>query len=373
MITENALLLVTNPELQTKRVGGLTVLERHAWTASRAGLKRLYVGLRKPSESFLSTLRLPKELELRWSERDGESARCEAPYLVLSGAHFLRLETLRYVVENKYGAPVTLEDAAGAAIIQVVPFRSDKVLAPVKQPLPAGASCYVELPGARDSVLSWLLSTAVKSQDGFMAKNFDRHISLAVSRLLLDTPVTPNMMTVASTLIGVYGATLFLDPSASSRMAGAVLVWLHSVLDGCDGELSRMRFQQSPIGGTLDFWGDNLVHVALWGCMAVGFSKVEANALPLIPGALAVIGTIGSAMIVDRARTIQGVQAVGSGPLSKLAHMLAARDFIYLLLVLAYVDYTYPFLWVSGIGSMAFFALMLTLGGRDEKQPHPAR
>jgi phosphatidylglycerophosphate synthase len=374
-VTENALLLVQHPELQLKRVGGLTVIERHAWTAHRAGLKRLYVGLRKPADSVLSSLRLPKELELRWSERDGQSVQCEPPYIILSGAHFLRVETLRYVAEHAYGSPVSLEDAAGAAVLQVVPFRSEKIVPSVKQPLPEGASCYVELPAGRDGALSWLMQLGAKAQDGFMAKNFDRHISLAVSRLLLETPVSPNMMTIFSTLIGVYGATLFLEPSASSRMSGAILVWLHSVLDGCDGELARMRFQQSAYGATLDFWGDNLVHVALFGCMAVGFSRADASVLPLIAGAMAVVATVGSALLVDRSRTTAGVQQVGTGPFAKLAHMLAARDFIYLLLVLAYIDRTYEFLWMTAIGSMLFFALMMSLGGRHEQasQPYPPR
>lgn len=368
---ENALLLVQHVEIQLKRVGGLTVIERHAWTARRAGIKRLYIGMRKPTEAVLGALRLPPDLELRWSERDGENVRCEPPYLVLSGSHFVRVETLRYVVENTYGSPVSLDDSAGATVIQVVPFRSDKILPTVKQPLPDGASCYVELPGGRDAILSWLLTLGAKAQDGFMAKNFDRHISLAVSRLLLDTPITPNMMTIGSTLIGLYGSTFFLEPSASSRMTGAVLVWLHSVLDGCDGELARMRFQQSAYGATIDFWGDNLVHVALFGCLALGFARQESSVLPMVAGAMAVVATIGSAMVVDRSRTSAGVQQVGSGPFAKLAHALAARDFIYLLLVLAYIDRTYEFLWASAVGSMLFFGLMMSLGGRNEQASQP--
>src|SRR2546426_3192414 len=36
----------------------------------------------------------------------------------------------------------------------------------------------------------------------------------------------------------------------------------HSILDGCDGELARLKFQHSRWGAVLDFWCDNVVHVA---------------------------------------------------------------------------------------------------------------
>ena len=47
---------------------------------------------------------------------------------------------------------------------------------------------------------------------------------------------------------------------------GALLFLAHSILDGCDGELARLQFQQSRWGGVLDFWGDNVVHIVIFAC-----------------------------------------------------------------------------------------------------------
>lgn len=370
-MTETAVLLVPRPALMRERVGGMTVLERHCWTAARAGLRELFVALRMPDEASLSRLRLPEGLVLRWAQRDGESARCQPPYLVLSGDHFLRVETLRYVREQDYSLPVSLEDAAGAAVIQVVPYASDRPQAAHKQALPPGASVFIEL-ARRDAVIGWLMLTGTKSQDGFMARHFDRHISLAVSRMLLETPVTPNAMTVASSVIGLYGATLFLTPTHASRLAGAALIWLHSVLDGCDGELARMRFQQSAFGAKLDYWGDNLVHVLLFGCIALGFARADRSVLPLLAGGAAILGTIGSAVLMDRQKRLK---TVATDKLGRLEQMLAARDFIYLLLALAYIDRVYEFLWAAGVGSVIFLGMMLYSGGQNEQasKPYPPR
>ena len=58
---------------------------------------------------------------------------------------------------------------------------------------------------------------------------------------------------------------------------GALLFLAHSILDGCDGELARLKFQQSRWGGVLDFWGDNVVHTVIFACMGVGWSLSAAR------------------------------------------------------------------------------------------------
>ena len=42
-----------------------------------------------------------------------------------------------------------------------------------------------------------------KDTDGFFARNFDRHISGAISRQLMKTPVTPNQMYYGICVAGV--------------------------------------------------------------------------------------------------------------------------------------------------------------------------
>ena len=225
-----------------------------------------------------------------------------------------------------------------------------------------------------------LLSSLVKDTEGFMSRHFERKISLAVSRLLAGTSVTPNAMTLVSIAIGLAGSAFFLRSTASSEMIGALLFLLHSILDGCDGELARLKFQESRWGGLLDFWGDNVVHAAVFSAMAVGWSRKVDEAWPLALGALAVLGTFASAYFIYRRtmgpRKAEGplytsVAAEGETRLSRVADALSRRDFIYLVLILSAFGKAHWFLLLAAVGAPAFF-LVLTVIASGERRRRPA-
>ena len=225
-----------------------------------------------------------------------------------------------------------------------------------------------------------LLASLVKDTEGFMSRHVERKISLAVSRRLAGTPVTPNTMTWVSIAIGLVGSTFFLKTTASSEMVGALLFLLHSILDGCDGELARLRFQESRWGGLLDFWGDNVVHAAVFSAMAIGWSRRIGEAWPLALGASAVLGTFASAYFVYR-RTMgrekaegplyTSVATEGETRLSRLADAVSRRDFIYLVLILSAFGKAHWFVVLAAIGAPAFF-LVLTVIASAERRRHPA-
>ena len=292
---ERAILWVAHPPILWQRVGGMTVLERQLFTAARAGIKKLWVGAHAPEARVLAALRLPQGVEVSWAEGAGTGlADCAPPYLGLSTDHLVRVETLRHVASQNYPESISYEDAASLGVIQVVLHR-DESLSRHKQALPAGTYRRLEAPLDSSATVDWLMESGPRAGDGFMARHFDRHISLHVSRALLDTGVTPNMMTTLSTLLGLGGAALFLRPDRASAVAGALLVWLHSVLDGCDGELARVRFQESDFGSDLDFWGDNLIHLALFTCLGAGFHFAGTGPHALGLAAAADAGVIASA------------------------------------------------------------------------------
>src|ERR1041384_166155 len=78
-------------------------------------------------------------------------------------------------------------------------------------------------PGGED-MLTWLLTGVRKDSAGFMARYFDRSISLNVTRRLLDTWIRPTHMTVLSTLIGLLGAAQFVYSTPRHAIAGALLI-----------------------------------------------------------------------------------------------------------------------------------------------------
>ena len=56
-----------------------------------------------------------------------------------------------------------------------------------------------------------LLQDLVKDTEGFMSRHVERKVSLAVSRLLAGTRITPNAMTLVSVAVGLAGAPFFLS------------------------------------------------------------------------------------------------------------------------------------------------------------------
>ena len=389
---DRAILWVAHPALLWLRVGGMGVLERQLFTVARAGVKTLWIGMHQPDEARLHDLRVPDGLTIHWIPMGAASlSECQPPYLGLSGDHFVRLDTLAHVARQRYPESVSFGDASGLGVISVVTKRDEATIR-ARAPLPEGSYRRLEAPLAAEETISWLMAAGPKSQDGFMARHFDRHISLAVSRLLLETTVTPNMMTVFSTALGLLGSAFFLGSSRAAYVPGALLVWLHSVLDGCDGELARVRFQESAFGSDLDFWGDNVVHLALFTCLGVGFWRTGNGVHALALAAVADLGVVASAWTAWQHRLRQraaspvpaaeaGVTAVAPGDgieskLSRLENSLAQRDFIYLLVLLALVDCVYEFLWAAAIGGLLYFAIMLYLRRINDheqaRQPHPA-
>jgi len=224
---------------------------------------------------------------------------------------------------------------------------------------PAGRFALGAAAGAR-AAEDWLLRSLVKDTEGFMSRHVERRISLAITRQLVDTRITPNEMTLVSLTIGLLGAPFFLSAEPLHQLVGSLLFLTHSILDGCDGELARLKFQESPTGARLDFWGDNLVHVAVFGCMAVGWTMAAASLWPLCLGALAITGTAASAYLVAH----RDGTAATAGPPGRLADAVANRDFIYLVLLLACFGRAHWFLIPVALGTPIFMMLVRWGAGR---------
>jgi 1L-myo-inositol 1-phosphate cytidylyltransferase / CDP-L-myo-inositol myo-inositolphosphotransferase len=227
-----------------------------------------------------------------------------------------------------------------------------------------------------------LLSGLVKDTDGFMARHFDRHISLQISRRLAPTDVKPAQVTMLSVAVGLSGAPFFLSAHWFWQTVGALLFLLHSILDGCDGELARLKFQESRYGGIFDFWGDNVVHVAIFGSMAVEWALSSSATWPLWLGATAIIGTLGSAGLVcwKQLRVKDGsgplftsVSAAPDDRLSRILDAASRRDFIYVVPIFALFGKSSWFLALAAVGAPIFFFLLVILVVRERHQSKPLR
>ncbi len=130
-----------------------------------------------------------------------------------------------------------------------------------------------------------LFEACRKPVDGFVSRHLNRHVSIFVSKLLVATPITPNAMTVATFSLAIFAAAFAVQGGYWPTLAAAFLMQWNSILDGCDGELARVRHQGSKLGQWLDTVGDDASNVIFWAALGLG-----ARGIPGVGGWLALAG-----------------------------------------------------------------------------------
>ena len=217
----------------------------------------------------------------------------------------------------------------------------------------------------------------IKETDGLVARHFNRKISLAITGQLINTSVTPNQMSLVSIGIGLIGALLLSFPIISLQVFGALLFLFHSITDGCDGELARLKYMETRWGGLLDYWGDNIVHTAVFLGIGIAWKKATGSMIALWCSGFAIAGSVLTAGLVY-AMTMRSGKDDGPVYTStswkqkkdrwvKIADFLSRRDFIYLVVILAIFGKLHWFLILAAIGAPAFF--LFTLWNNFSKIP----
>ncbi|MFQ5846306.1 MAG: NTP transferase domain-containing protein [Candidatus Methylomirabilales bacterium] len=242
----------------------------------------------------------------------------------------------------------------------------------------------VDTPDALRLAEKSLFQKLTKPQDGFLAKRLNRPISLRVTRFLADTSVTPNQITGALFVVGIVAAVLFAQGGTVSMIGGALLFQAQSTLDGCDGEIARLKFQTSRLGGILDVVGDGLVTAAGFFGIGLGVSRQSGQPLPLLLGAVAAGGALACMGVLfllvhqsggfsgsfrsfspfqDSHATRSGLPARLLGHLTRVLDGLSRRDYTYLVLLLALVGRLSWFLWMVSVGISVYLLGLVVLYG----------
>ena len=75
-------------------------------------------------------------------------------------------------------------------------------------------------------------SSSARDSESFLSRHFNRRLSLAISRRLALTSISPNAITLVSLGLGLLGAPFFISPQVAYQSAGAVLFLCHAIVDG---------------------------------------------------------------------------------------------------------------------------------------------
>jgi len=122
----------------------------------------------------------------------------------------------------------------------------------------------VDTPKAWDEARRRLLSDqSGKGEDGFVSRFINRPISIRISAWLSSTSITPNQITGASFSLALVGAALLAMGEAALTIAGGFVVHAASVLDGCDGEMARLKHRATRRGAWLDTILDRYAGISL--------------------------------------------------------------------------------------------------------------
>ncbi len=119
----------------------------------------------------------------------------------------------------------------------------------------------VRTPAGRACARRRLLGSLSKPTDGAVARHINRRVSRVVTGWVLDSRVSPNQMTLVANAIGFAGVWIVAQATWTSILVGAALVQLQSILDGCDGELARLKFAGSKLGEWLDNVLDDTINI----------------------------------------------------------------------------------------------------------------
>lgn len=113
---------------------------------------------------------------------------------------------------------------------------------------------------AEQGLLHW---AAGKSSDGAVARWLNRPFSRRITHALAPTRLTPNHVSLIAFGIGLMAALCLAWGNYWGLLLGGVLVQLASIVDGCDGELARIRLSPSDYGGWFDALLDRYADAAI--------------------------------------------------------------------------------------------------------------
>jgi phosphatidylglycerophosphate synthase len=266
-------------------------------------------------------------------------------------------------LEAELGQPIALR----ADVVRVRANNYDGGLRVVDEPSRVAAE---------DAIFNDLL----RGDLGLVARHINKKVSFWITRrFLCHWPITPNQVTLGAGVLGLFGCFLIAGGSQIGIVLGFLLAQLQSILDGCDGELARVRFQQTEIGEWLDTIVDDVLNLALVAAIGIGLSRHggSANDIWIAGGACAMLLTYNIIAYRELVKQGEGGEVLkvrwwfakgttfkemtgSSGDVFSWINIIGKRDFfVFTWMVLAIVDLLPVVLFYAFILALAYGAAAL--------------
>ena len=209
--------------------------------------------------------------------------------------------------------------------------------------MPLGDNFWIDVDDKTDRRNAELLicNKLKKDTDGPVSRILNRPISLRISKLLLKTGITPNQISIISTVIGLVGASFFFSGEYFYLILGGILIHIHSIVDGCDGEVARLKLRQTKYGGWLDAVLDRYVDAAIIFGLAYGYWNMTGDMTIWIIGFSTLIGTFLNSYTSDKYDSI-----FKNGDMAKKSKFRMGRDVRLLLIVIGALTNQIPIMLI---------------------------
>ncbi|MFQ5443094.1 MAG: NTP transferase domain-containing protein, partial [Nitrospinales bacterium] len=147
-----------------------------------------------------------------------------------------------------------------------------------------------------------------KKNDGVVSRFINRPFSTWLSHRLVNYSITPNQISLVSFLVSVLAAGLLSIGGYPALFLGGVLAQFASVIDGCDGEVARLKFQTSDYGKWLDAVLDRYADAFLLFGLTWHAYGDRTEGLVLFAGFMAIIGSFSLSYTADKFDHLMGRQ-----------------------------------------------------------------
>ena len=170
---------------------------------------------------------------------------------------------------------------------------------------------------------------------------------------LAPTRITPNMVTLATGVLGVVAGAAF---ATGWLWTGLILALITGPLDGVDGKLARTRCEYSR-WGDLEHLLDKVLEYCWYLCFAWYFSGVQGSALPFAIAALIILPAIAEAVQGEFFRRMTGAQLDDAGDVERRIRLVAGRRNTFLWTWLGFAAFD---AWFAGFVVLAVYSVLTT-------------
>nr|AAU82725.1 glucose-1-phosphate thymidylyltransferase [uncultured archaeon GZfos19C7]QNO53526.1 bifunctional IPC transferase and DIPP synthase [Methanosarcinales archaeon ANME-1 ERB6] len=151
--------------------------------------------------------------------------------------------------------------------------------------------CDIDTPDSLEYAKRKTLDSLTKPTDGVVSKCINRRISKKVSERLVNTNLTPTQITIISFLMALASAAFFFLGEYKYLVIGGILAQASSIIDGCDGEVARLKFLITDYGAFVDSILDRYADAIIILGLIFGYWRLKVGISVWTIGLFAVLGS----------------------------------------------------------------------------------